>query len=437
VAVDPAFRNLDPELLKNPRVQEQLRAFLEAKRANPLQGYFPHGKQRPFHRSQLDVKLFVGGNRSGKSTAGVVDDLIQAVDKEYLPAHLQPYKKWEPPFFCRVVTPDFAKTLQAVTEVIRKWCPKAQMLGGSWEKAWSQQEKVFRLANGSFIECMTYEQDLDKFGGTARHRIHYDEEPDGEKGELIRQECVTRLIDYNGDELFTFTPLSGLSWIFDGLWEERGKEVESQVWVSGSMIAVQADMDDNPSLDEDGKRKALAAYPEKVREARKRGDFTHFKGLVYEEFDHARHVAKQRPTPEHVKSLDTLVAIDPGIRTTAVVFLGFDNDNVALLYDELYLHDKAAIPENVAQAIRATLKKWRTSSDWNYIDPSARNRNLVTGENLESAYQRAGISVIPGNNEVENGIFEVKRRLESNPVGPGRLPRLREVALGVSPLPLR
>jgi hypothetical protein len=403
--------------LEGKSLEELQELYLRLGDENPLTGLYLNEKQSAFVGGRQKTKLFVGGNRSGKTTAGVCDDLIQCLDEKWIPAHMRKFKQWQAPCFIRIVTPDYGKTMQAVLEAVRKWVPRQALRKGSWDGGWSEQGKVLSFANGSLIEIMTYEQDLDKFGGTARHRIHYDEEPDGEKGEAIREECVTRLIDFNGDELFTFTPLNGLGWMFDGLWEQKGPEVAHQVWVNDEMVVVQSDMDDNPTLSEEGKAKALAAYPEKVREARKRGDFTHFKGLVYEEFDYGKHVLKERPTINHVRSLDTLVAIDPGIRTTAVSFLAFDADNVALVYDELYLHDQAAIPANAAKAIKAKLKLWRTTADWYYIDPSARNRNLVTGENVQSAFQREDIVCQPGNSEVEAGVWELKRRLESTPTG--------------------
>ena len=51
-------------------------------KANPLLRYEPHDKQVVFHSSHEQIKAFLGGNRSGKTTAGILDDLIQAVDRD-------------------------------------------------------------------------------------------------------------------------------------------------------------------------------------------------------------------------------------------------------------------------------------------------------------------------------------------------------------------
>lgn len=411
-------------LLADPATSDEDRKFLEQWMAdydttvgnNPLEGYFPHSRQEPFHSSKAKTKAFIGGNRSGKTTCAVVDHLIQALDEDAVPEHLRPFKRWPAPFTCRIVTPDFGKTLSAVTEAIRRWVPRSQLRGGTWEKAYDKQHRIVYFENGSFIEIMTQEQDVDKFGGTARHCVHFDEELKGEKGELILEECQTRLIDYNGDEVWTFTPLVGLGFSFDEVWEKRGTETAKGIFFNEELnqVVVRASIYDNPALSKDAIDRQLAKFPERVREARAHGNFEHFKGLVYEEFDPDVHEVAP-PTKQHVRELETLVGIDPGIRTTGVVFIGFDKDNCALVYDELHLHEMDAIPEAAARAIKSVCKEWGVTPKWHVIDPSARNRNLVTGENVQAAYYRAGISAYEGQNELEAGVFELMRRMEHKP----------------------
>ena len=120
-------------------------------------------------------------------------------------------------------------------------------------------------------------------------------------------------------------------------------------------------------------------------------------------------------TLEHVSQLDTIIAIDPGINTTAVVFCGFDRDNAAWVYDELYLHEDQAIPEKVALTIKAALERWGVKDPMYLIDPSARNRASVNADNVQAAYLRAGLLCLSAQNAVEAGIFEVKRRLQHEP----------------------
>src|SRR5207244_2278398 len=90
-----------------PVEREEARKLLEALQqkyeANPLLRYEPHPKQKLFHATSVYTKVFYGGNRSGKTTAGIVDDIIQAIDREIVPSHLLGFKHYEPPFYCRIV----------------------------------------------------------------------------------------------------------------------------------------------------------------------------------------------------------------------------------------------------------------------------------------------------------------------------------------------
>lgn len=407
------LRITDPAALARPEVQAQLRELIDRLRINPLLRYFPHAKQLPFHSYPRKTRVFLGGERSGKSVSGVLQDIIDAVDDEVLPDHLKPHKIWLPPFYCRIVTPDYGRGMEEMLKTMQEWVPPAQLYKGNWEDAYSDKKHELMFANGSFFEFMTCEQDVSKFGGTSRHRLHYDEEPKGIKGEQIREANVNRLVEFRGDELFTFSPVHGLGWTYDELWEERGEEIAPDVWVSDKMILVRADQDDNPHLDEEGKREAEEKIPEHMRQARKSGYFVHAQGLVYGEFDNEIHTCEPL-TKEFVKGLDRFESIDPGIGTTAVLFGGFDSDNVLWIYDELYLHDRWAIPENAAEKILAKRAEWGVGSPKRtIIDPAAESRNVQTNVRTDKAYKIAGIPNRKArSNDVETGCFEVMRRLE-------------------------
>jgi hypothetical protein len=405
----------DPDALKNPEVKRLAEEFLASIEANPLHAYKPHGQQRWFHKLKAKIKVFIGGNRSGKTTTGLVDDIIQALPREWVPAHLLEYKVWDGPFYCRIVLPDYKQPLQAVLEVLRQWIPEATLKGGSWESAYSKKEEIIRFECGSFFEFLTQEQDIDKFGGSARHRIHYDEELKGEKGEAIRQENSMRLIDYGGEEIFTFTPQHGLGWTYDEFEEDKGPEVAGRVWADEELVVVRASSRDNPHINQDEVAARMAKLPEAVRRAREEGEFQHFKGLVYPMFDSEIHVLSDAPSPEHIQGLlEQRDGIDPGMQTTAILFGAFDADNVLLIYDELGLSDRWAIPENAAQRIFDVRRKWGLKSRPRYtlIDPSARNRSLTDADSVDAAYYRAGVKTLPANNDVQAGVFEVMRRLE-------------------------
>lgn len=422
----PRIEATDPSALSDPAVQQEIAQISQALEANPLWGYRPHPKQLAFHSAKVRLRVYFGGNRSGKTAAGVIDDVIQCIDKESVPDHLKRFKRFEPPCSVRIVVPDFGLPLQAIQETIHRWCPAFEFKGASWEEAWSQREHRLRFGNGSFIEVMSYEQDRSKFGGVTRHRCHFDEEPDGVKGEEIRQECQWRLAETGGDELFTFTPLNGIGWTFDEFEERKGPEIEKNVWLDEKMLVVRASVRDNPAIPPAEIDRLVENLPDLVRRAREGGEFLHLEGLVYPMFDKDLHCVnaewlRSDAGKDHVQRLETYEAIDPGYNTTAILFAGFDKENRLLIYDELYLTESDAIPENAAKRILEKRQAWGTGKPvLTLIDPSARNHSLTATEiegvtrqdTVEAAYYRAGIPNVRANNDKEGGVFEVMRRLE-------------------------
>lgn len=204
------------------------------------------------------------------------------------------------------------------------------------------------------------------------------------------------------------TPLHGMSFTYDLLYERRFQP---------GLTVVTATTDDNPHLDQEAKEKFFAGLTDEERQARREGRFVHFGGLVYGEFSDRHTVALV--DPDHLCGQQVVVGIDPGIRWTAVVFGAFDSDNSLLAFDELFLTDSTV--ESTAKDIKEKLHSWGLSMKARdmrplfVIDPSARNRSLVNAESVEGEFARFGIYCSPGQNQVEAGVFSIKRRLQSEP----------------------
>lgn len=371
--------------------------------ANPLAFYRPHAKQGVFHEARTHVKAFLGGNQSGKTTAGVADDLLQAVDAECLPDRLKPFKRFDPPFLGRIVTPDFTSTMEGVVfEKLKALAPKAQLLGGGWDSAYDKQLRKLRFANGSWLDFLTYEQDLDKFGGATLDRVHFDEEPPGEKGRKIYLQSRVRVMARGGDLVFTMTPELGMSWMFDEVFERR---LEDDVTV------VQVATDENVFLPAEQVEEAYSRMSDEEQQAKRKGLFVHFGGLVVN-IDRGRHVVSA-PSPQHVRGLQNYVVIDPGAAQGAVLFGGFDRDDVLLAWDELYPSGAGALVENVVGSIDERLNAWGlTREDVTFvIDPSARNRTVDGGLGVEVAFWQRGIYPIHGKNHRKGSILQLRGRV--------------------------
>jgi phage terminase large subunit-like protein len=387
------------------QAEELLRKFRERATWNPLQVYAPHPKQVAFHATiGTPTRMYAGGNRAGKTTCGICDDLIQATPRELLPAHLQDFKRFECPFYCRIVCPDFVSTMQPVIhQKLKEWTPKALLQNGSWDSSYDKLNRSLRMTCGCRFDFMTYEQALDKFGGAALHRCHFDEEPP----EAIYKECLLRTLDFNGDIVITMTPLLGLSWTYDAIWERRDEDP--------TIAVVMADMEENPYLSREAMARILGSLTKDEIKARKSGQFVHFGGLVYDrETLDSRLVGE--PSVEYVRSCENQVVIDPGVRVTAVTWQAFDRDNKMLVYDELYLEDVQDIGA-VCELIKRKNLTWGlgagdVAEPLYVIDPNARVRSPTESVTISELYGEHGIHAAHGQNAVEAGILAVRLRLE-------------------------
>src|SRR5262245_727536 len=156
-----------PELMKG--LSDGL---IKASRRPNLWGYSPHQKQIQFHTSAAKTRLYIGGNRSGKTVGGCVEDIWWLMGRH-------PYMETPPPpVRGRIIGVDFDNGIEKILKPeITRWIPPSALIDGSWEKSFNKGLRTLTLANGSFLEFMSYVQEVDKFAGTSRHFVHFDEEP--------------------------------------------------------------------------------------------------------------------------------------------------------------------------------------------------------------------------------------------------------------------
>lgn len=262
-----------------------------------IYSYEPHPKQCQFHKSQLMEKLFIGGNRSGKTVANVIE-CIWRITKSH------PYRpdlnEIEGEIRGRLVCVSFVDGLEKIIlPLFKKWIPKKYLIQRNWDKSYNKYLRTLTLQDGSFIEFMSYDQELEKFAGTSRHFVSFDEEPP----RSVWEECLLRLVDTDGDWWISMTPVEGLTWVFDIIYEPWQEGQRPQT------LVLTVSMDDNPHLKESAKSKILQNIADEAdREARKEGSFVQIKGLVYKSFDphvHKRKSFRLHPAMRIYTSLDT------------------------------------------------------------------------------------------------------------------------------------
>ncbi len=388
------------------QAEQAIKEIEQERQSNPLAFYAPHEKQRAFHGFTAQKKCFFGGTQSGKTTGGLADNVIQAVDEDCLPDHLKPYKKFQPPFLCRIMAESFPVLETTLIQKLQELLPLDQLVGGSWQTAYDKNLRVLYFQNGSKFFFMTYEQEVRKMGGASIDRVHFDEEPPL----AAYNECKFRVTAHGGDLLFTMTPIFGITWTYGQLWQNRGAEVAKDVYAGKDLDCVTVEINDNPAMGAKDIELALEGLSNEERAARKEGKFIALHGLIYADFKPERHEVPDRAALP--KNVNVVVGIDPGIRNrTAVVWVYLTHDDKMVVFQEGYYQDMTV--KQVCEEIHKTNADYEVSPLYYVIDPAARNKNHQTGRSDQMEYADHGIVTIAGQNSVTAGINRVRERFQS------------------------
>lgn len=355
-------------------------------------GYRPHEKQLPFHVAAQKGRLFIGGNRSGKTVAGICEDIFWLTGKH--PYYPTP----PPPVRGRIVGVDFLNGIEKILRpALAQWMPLSELKGGSWEQAYSKEQRTLTLANDSFVEFMSYDQDLDKFAGTSRHFVHFDEEPPQD----IYTECMARLIDTGGHWWMTMTPVEGMTWIYDNIYIPGRNDPLANVKV------IEVDMHDNPYLSPGEIDEFLSKLTKDERLARGQGKFVQIGGLVFKSFNPEIHVIDATVPP---KDWEWYKSVDHGFNNpTCWLWHAVSPDGQVVTFAEHYEAEKTV--DYHAQTVHMRDAGFGRVSDYVVGDPALAQRQGVTGTSIFQEYAELGINIVPGNNDVPSGINRMNQYL--------------------------
>lgn len=345
----------------------------QANRPN-LYAYAPHQKQLVFHKSTKHCKLYIGGNRSGKTTGGVAEDIFWAMGRH-------PFRKVpDAPTRGRVCAVDFTQGVEKIIlPEFGRWMPPSFLVNGSWEDSYDKQLRTLTLTNGSFIEFMSYDQDLDKFAGTSRHWTHYDEEPPHH----IYNECQARLIDTDGSSWLTMTPVEGMSWVYDDLYVPGKENNDPDVEV------IEVDMLENPHVSPEAAERYLKGLSKQEREAREHGTFVQLGGRVLKEFARETHVIEPIIPPF---DWEWYASFDHGFNNpTAIEWHAVSPRGNVITFSEHYASEMT-VKEHAA-VYHARCEALGKYPDIVVGDPAMRQRNAVTGTSIIQEYSDHGIYI--------------------------------------------
>lgn len=368
----------------------------QSKRPN-IYGYVPHEKQIKFHSSKKKIRLYIGGNRSGKTVGGICEDIWWATGRH-------PYRDTpEPPVRGRIVSVDFVNGIEGIIRPeVARWCPLSDLRGGSWSDAYDKVTRTLHFENGSFIEFKSYDQELEKHAGTSRHFIHFDEEPPQD----IYIENLARTVDTGGNIWFTMTPVEGMTWIFDTIYM-AGKKGDDLIDV------IEVDMTENPYLQEGEVQAFLGGLDKDERDARVHGKFVQLGGLVYKHFDAEKHVIEPfKPNKEWL----WVASLDHGFNNpTAWLWHAVNPDGRVFTFYEHY--ESGQTIDYHARRVHEINKSLGRAPEYYIGDPSIRNHDPITGTSIHQEYIKYGIPITLGNNDVVAGINRVARYLKDGADG--------------------
>ena len=367
-----------------------------------MHSYQPHHKQMMFHTADRKIRLYIGGNRSGKTVGGIMEDVWWATRKH-------PYLKLpDRPMEGRIVSVDFTYGVnQIIIPKLKQWIPPSELRGGSWFSAYDAGFRVLNFENGSTIELMSYEQDIEKFAGVPRDFTHFDEEPP----EPIYEECMARLIDRAGRAWLTMTPLDGMTCVYDTLYhpgqDSKNKRVKT----------IQVGMEENPYIDKVEREEFLASLDGDAREARGKGNFVAMGGLVYKVFNRDTHVIESVDPKRFAGSnYKIYMSLDHGFSNpTAVLWHAVDLENNVITFAEHYESEKTIDYHSAVILDRNTSHGY--SPDVNICDPALAQRQAVTGTSIQTEYAIRGIGFVLGNNDVPTGVAKVQQYLNAKADG--------------------
>jgi phage terminase large subunit-like protein len=385
-------------------IQAQIQEALRRTAVRPtISGYKPQDYQIAFHESPAQGRLIIGGNRSGKTVAGGAESVMRL-------SGTHPTYSKRPPIKGRAIAVDFPQGIEKVVmPEIARWTPPSLLKNGSWEESYSKGTRTLTLTNGSFIEFMSYDQDVDKFSGTSRDFVWFDEEPP----EDIFNENMMRLVDAAGSWWVTMTPLFDMSWTEDRLY------LPAKDGTNPNIACFEVSTLQNKHISATELEVLTIGLSSQEKAARQHGTYMSGGGLVYKDFIQPNtwipSIIHSDRWPLYYEQGKHFGMLDHGFRGATAFLLGcIMPEGQVIIYEEYY-HVQKLVKEN-ARDILALIEQLKLTDklEWIICDPAMSQREAITGTSPLAEYGKEGLYLSPGNNSVATGIQRVSTRLSQN-----------------------
>ena len=270
------------------------------RRENALDYYVPvNPAAEPVHYSPAREIGLVGGHRSSKSDTMLAEIAIQmtGVVPRSLAARY-PTQKIRPPIRARLFCTSFQNSFEP--QIKKKlqwtewdgpgaagsdrghygWIPRRFLLHGSWEQSWSEKNRLLRLTNGSTLQVLSYEQDLDDVKVGSFHVIGEDELGP----EKFHRQNRMRVMETQGQIFTAATPPDDRSAAVTAAWFHDRVYVPGLGGANPDVFCVVLETARNRLLRPEDIEWLGRGLTEEQCAAQLGGAFLHLAGLVFPEF---------------------------------------------------------------------------------------------------------------------------------------------------------
>lgn len=292
---------VEPQALER---QELLHRLSVLKREQGMDWYVPNAMQLKAHQCLARTILYIGGNRSGKSTWGAME-LCFHLTRQY-PSWFPMHRRYTHPIKAVIVCTEFPIVERVIEPKLFSYLPREYI-----KKARrTPQGYLSRLVcmDGSTVDVLTNEMD-DMAFESADWDVYWGDEPQ----KKTKFYAIQRgLVDRKGITLLTFTPLTE-PWIKEELVDKA--DGTKLACFTVNIRDNKFDIQGKTILEEDAIQEFEAKLPEDVKLTRLSGQFFHLRGLVYPEYDSNVHEWQEIDQPGRLLKYQypdpVICALDP------------------------------------------------------------------------------------------------------------------------------
>lgn len=372
--IDPAAPPPVDDKIKRAELERAIQELQARRKLRGMDFYIPNAFQFKGHTSLAKTVLMCAGNRAGKSQFGAMELCWHMTGK---------YPDWYPlgrrlrqPIKAAISATSFAMVQRVIEPKLVSLLPV-----GSYKIRRSPQGYLQRLMmDKGFVDVLTLEMS-DMAYESADFDFVWEDEPQQKR----KREALCRgLIDRNGLEVITFTPLIE-PWMKEELIDKAdGKRIA--LFTAGTRDNM-FDMNGNPILSEESIKRFEETISDDYKETRLHGTFFTARGIIYKSFGDAHltdDMKYEYPDP-------VVAVLDPHDRLPHHVIWAFiDRQDDIHVHSEMTIH--CELPD-LGKAILAHEKSMGYRMKKRMIDPNFGRKPAAAGSNFSVIQELAKVGV--------------------------------------------